>query len=144
MRTFLGNAPITIGAGVAAFLSLAPAPTHLHAGEPVTTLAVVIDADGAKRPLALADLRARLGGSDRSVALNALEVALNELGDGATLVWKRQGHGLAGAIRPVAAFRDDRGRVCRHLIYSLSFGNYPRKVEGIACRGADGIWSLQG
>ena len=57
MRTFLGNAPITIGWGVAAFLFLAPAPSSLHAGEPVSTLAVVIEADGAKRPLAKAVLR---------------------------------------------------------------------------------------
>ena len=49
MRTFLGNAPI-IGAGVAAFLLMAPAPTPLNAGESVSTLAVVIEADGAKRP----------------------------------------------------------------------------------------------
>lgn len=144
MRTFLRNAPITIGAGVAAFLLLAPAPYPLHAGEAVSTLAVVIEADGAKRPLALAELKARLDGSDRSVAMNALEVALNELGDGATLVWKRQARGLAGIIRPVAAFRDDKGRVCRHLIYSLSLGHYARQVEGIACRGSDGVWSLQG
>lgn len=144
MRTFLGNAPITIGAGVAAFLSLAPAPSSLQAGEPVSTLAVVIEANGAKRPLAMAVLRSRLNGSDRAVAMNALEVALNEVGDGAALVWKRQSKGLAGLIKPVAAFRDDQGRVCRHLIYSLSFGNYARQVEGIACRGSDGTWSLQG
>lgn len=144
MRTFLGNAPITIGAGVAAFLLLAPAPASLHAGEPVSTLAVVIEADGAKRPLASAELRRRLNGSDRAVAMKALDLALNELGDGATLVWKREARRLAGVIRPVAAFRDDQGRVCRHLIYSLSFGNYARRVEGIACRGANGVWSLQG
>jgi surface antigen len=144
MRTFLGNAPTTIGAGVALFLLLAPAPSSLEAGDQISTLAVVIEADGAKRPLALAEIKARLGGSDRSVAMNALDVALNELGDGATLVWKREARALAGVIRPIAAFRDDKGRICRHLIYSLSFGQYARQVEGIACRGSDGVWSLQG
>ena len=144
MRTFLGNAPITMGAGVAAFLFLAPAPTPLNAGDSVGTLAVVIEADGAKRPLPVSELRSRLNGSDRAVAMNALDVALNELGDGATLVWKREARALAGVIRPVAAFRDDHGRICRHLIYSLSFGNYARQVEGVACRGKDGVWSLQG
>lgn len=144
MRTFLGNAPIIIGAGAAVFAFITPAPFPLHAGEPVSTLAVVIDADGAKQPLAPAVLRKTFGGSDKSVALNALNVALNELGDGATLVWKREARGLAGVIKPIAAFRDDKGRICRHLIYSMSLGNYARQVEGIACRGEDGVWTLQG
>ena len=67
--------------------------------------------------------------------MNALEVALNELGDGAALVWKRQ-KGLAGVIKPVAAFRDDQGRVCRHLIYSLSFGNYAAKLRALPAAAA--------
>ena len=69
-------------------------------------------------------------------------MALTELSDGATLVWRRPSRELTGVIKPVSAFRDDEGRVCRHLIYSLSLGTYVRQVEGIACRGADGNWSL--
>ncbi len=144
MRTFLGNAPIAIGAGAIAFLLMPPAPFPLHAAEAASTLAVVIEANGAKQPLAFTELRARLDGSDRAIAMQALDVALNELGDGAALVWKRRSRGLTGVIKPVAAFRADDGRICRHLIYSLSLGNYARAVEGIACRGADGTWSFAG
>lgn len=143
MRTLHWNAPIIIGAGVVALL-LTPAPSSLIAEEPLTTGAVVIDTESAKQPASFALLRARLDGSDRAVALNALQVALTELGDGASLVWQRPSRALTGVIKPVSAFRDDEGRVCRHLTYSLSLGTYARQVEGTACRESDGKWSLAG
>lgn len=114
------------------------------AADPMTTASVVIDTESAEQPVAFAELRSRLDRSDRYLALNALQVALTELSDGATLVWRRPSRELTGIIKPVSAFRDDEGRVCRHLIYSLSLGTYVRQVEGIACRGADGNWSLAG
>jgi surface antigen len=91
-----------------------------------------------------AELRAKLDGSDRAIALNPSQVALTELGDGASLVWQRPSRELTGVIKPVSAFRDDEGRVCRHLHYSLSLGTYVRQVEGIACREPGGVWSLEG
>ncbi len=149
MRTFRGNAPITIGAGVAALLLVALAPFALMAqdrasAEPVSTASVIIDTESAKQDPTFASLRARLDRSDRTLALSALQVALSELGDGATLIWKRPSRGLIGVIKPISAFRDDSGRVCRHLSYSLSLGSYVRRVEGIACREQTGMWSLQG
>ena len=144
MRTFHWNAPIIIGAGALTVLLMAPAPTALYAEEPVAVASVVIDTESPKQPVTFAELRSRLDGSDRDLALNTLQVALTELSDGATLVWRRPSRALTGVIKPVSAFRDDEGRVCRHLIYSLSLGTYVRQVEGIACRGADGNWSLAG
>jgi len=94
--------------------------------------------------LGLSELKARLDRSDRVAAVQALELALSELGDGVTLVWQRLERGLVGRIRPVSAFRDDRGRVCRHVIYSLALGTYQRQIEGVACREQDGSWSLSG
>jgi len=61
-----------------------------------------------------------------------------------TLVWRRPEHGLEGRVKPISAFRDDHGRICRHLIYSLSLGGYSREIEGVACRELDGSWSLAG
>jgi surface antigen len=49
---------------------------------------------------------------------------------------------LEGRVKPVSAFRDDHGRVCRHLVYSISLGGYSREIEGVACRELDGSWSL--
>ena len=147
MRTVHRNAPIIIGAGVLAVLLIAPASLSLFAEEPAYTGSVVIDTEsafGAKQPTAFAELRARLDGTDRAVALNALQVALTELGDGATLIWKRPSRELTGVIKPVSAFRDDEGRVCRHLTYSLSLGTFVREVEGTACREPSGTWSLAG
>jgi hypothetical protein len=144
MRTFHWNVPEWIGAGALAVLLLTLAPFALHAGEPVQTASVVIDTESAKPPSGFAELRSHLDSGDRDLALNALQVALTELGDGATLVWRRPSRALTGVIKPVSAFRDDAGRVCRHLIYSLSLGAYVRQVEGIACRELDGKWTLAG
>jgi surface antigen len=144
MRTVRRNAPIIIGAGALAILLIAPAPLSLFAEEPVHTGSIDIDTENARQPAAFAELRAKLDGSDRDIALNALQVALTELGDGATLVWRRPSRGLTGVIKPVSAFRDGEGRVCRHVTYSLSLGTFVREVEGTACREEGGAWSLQG
>ena len=144
MRTFHRNAPIIIGAGALALLLAAPASLFLYAEEPEYTGSVLIDTESAKQPVTFAELRAKLDGNDRAIALNALQVALSELGDGAQLVWQRPSRELTGVIKPVSAFRDDEGRVCRHLTYSLSLGTYVRQVEGVACREPNGAWSLAG
>jgi len=140
MRTFRWNAPIIIGAGALALLSFAPAPFPLKAGENGADVAVASEG----QQLGLSELKARLDQSDRVAAVQALELALSELGDGVTLVWQRPERRLVGRIKPVSAFRDDQGRVCRHVIYSLALGAYQRQIEGVACREPDGSWSLSG
>ena len=140
MRTFRWNAPIIIGAGALLFSVFAPASLPLKAGESGANVAA---ASEGQQP-GLSDLKARLDRSDRVAALQALELALSELGDGVTLVWQRPERGLVGRIKPVSAFRDDKGRVCRHVLYSLALGTYQRQIEGVACRESDGSWSLSG
>jgi surface antigen len=121
-------------------LLFAPAPLPLKAKE--------IGADrlaaSEGQELGFSELKARLDQSDRLAALQALELALSELGDGVTLVWQRPERALTGRIKPVSVFRDDRGRLCRHVVYSLALGSYQRQIEGVACREADGSWSLAG
>lgn len=92
----------------------------------------------------LAELRSRLDPGDRSMAMQALDLALAEIADGSTLVWKRPARELVGRIKPVSAFRDDQGRICRRLVYSLTLGSHERRAEGIACREESGRWSLAG
>ena len=140
MRTFRSNAPIIIGAGALVFLSLVPAPSLLKP-----------EASGAKAQAAsesgtpsFHQLKAQLDWSDRIAALKALELALSELGDGATLVWQRRERHLVGRIRPHSPFHDDKGRLCRHIVYSLALGPHRRQIEGDACREPDGSWSLSG
>jgi len=138
MRTFRWNAPIIIGAGALALSLFAPAPLPLKAGENGADVAVASEG----QQLGLSELKARLDQSDRVAAVQALELALSELGDGVTLIWQRPERRLVGRIKPVSAFRDDKGRVCRHVIYSLALGAYQRQIEGVACREPDGTWSL--
>jgi surface antigen len=144
MRTIHRNAPIIIGAGALAVLLAASASFSFFSAAPEYTGSVVIDTESAAQPVTFAELRAKLDDSDRAVALNALQVALTELGDGASLIWSRPSRELTGVIKPVSAFRDGEGRVCRHLTYSLSLGTYVREVEGTACRESGGAWSLTG
>ena len=140
MRTFRWNAPIIIGAGALVLSVFAPAPLPLKAGESGAERLAATEG----RQLGLNELKARLDRSDRAAAMQALELALSELGDGVTLVWQRPERGLVGRIKPVSAFRDDQGRVCRHVLYSLALGTYQRQIEGVACRESDGSWSLSG
>jgi surface antigen len=131
MRTFRCNAPIIIGAGALVILSVAPAPSLLKA-EDRHAEAAVSDSPRAD------------SGGDRIVALKALELALTKLGDGTTLVWQRPGRGLVGRVKPISAFRDAKGRICRTVVYALALGGRQREIEGVACREQDGSWSLAG
>ena len=143
MRTFHRNAPIIIGAGALVLLLISPAPPSPHAEEQVRLAGVEGGVSAAPKPT-LAELRAKLDESDRALAVKALGLALNELGDGATLVWRRPERGLVGKIKPNAAFRDDEGRVCRHVNSAITLGNYAKQADGVACREVDGEWSLDG
>ncbi|MGB2931073.1 MAG: RT0821/Lpp0805 family surface protein [Methyloceanibacter sp.] len=143
MRAIRWKAPIIIGTGALALL-LTPATLSLNAEVPLNSWAVIVNTVSAEQTENVTALRARLDRSDRAMALNALQEALSELGDGASLVWQRPSRALSGVIKTVSAFRDDEGRVCRHLTYSLSVGAYVKQVEGVACRQSDGQWSLAG
>ena len=105
-----------------------------HSGLPGTILSTPVEADA----------RYALSSHDHDAALEAIQIALMEVQDGASYVWRRQ-HGLLnGIVRPTKSFLDRRGRVCRHIVVLLNSGQFSRKTEGIACRQSDGIWSLEG
>ena len=82
--------------------------------------------------------------NDEIAALEAIRVALTEVGDGGTYVWHRQHGRLSGIVRPTISFKDRAGRVCRHILLIMSLGSATGKAEGIACRLADGRWQLDG
>lgn len=90
------------------------------------------------------EVRPRLDERDEAAALEAVQVALSEVGDGSTYVWHRYGGRLSGLVQPTQSFKDMRGRICRHLIVTLSDTSRQSRVEGIACRLDDGIWQLEG
>ena len=92
----------------------------------------------------LPPLRAQVEPGDDIAALDAIETALTQAGDGAVYVWRRDHGRLSGAVRPTSTFRDADRRICRHLEMELRLGTYTRRIEGIACRGADRVWVLEG
>ena len=102
------------------------------------------DAGPQRRPLELPVIRAHAEPGDETSALGAVEIALTQAGDGSTYYWQRGNGRLAGAIRVTGTFRDVEGRICRHMEVRMRLGSYTRNTEGIACRGTDGVWLLEG
>lgn len=104
--------------------------------------------DPGKSPSArpkFAELSApRLDEMDEIATLEAIRLALSEVGDGATYVWHRTNGRLSGLVRPTASFKDIAGRVCRHFVLVLSAVDNSGKIEGVACRLSDGRWQLEG
>jgi surface antigen len=91
-----------------------------------------------------ADLKSGLDESDEIAALESVQFALAEVGDGATYVWHRRHGRLSGVVQPTTSFKDAYGNVCRHVMVMLTSGPVSKKTEGIACRLANGIWQLDG
>jgi hypothetical protein len=91
-----------------------------------------------------AETNAHLDDNDEIAALEAIRVALTEVGDGGTYVWYRQHGRLSGIVQPTVSFKDPVGRVCRHILLIMTVGTATGRAEGIACRLADGRWQLDG
>jgi surface antigen len=121
------------------FVALAPAIGGAKDAYPPRLEGVVLE-----QAPTFAELRARLDEDDRRTALRALHVALSEVGDGAAFVWRKSSRELQGVIKPLSVFRDSEGRICRHLSYALSLGQYRKEIEAIACRETDGNWTVAG
>jgi hypothetical protein len=81
---------------------------------------------------------------DEIAALEAIRVALTEVGDGGSYVWHRTHGRLSGFVTPTSSFKDAAGNVCRHIIAVLTAGGTSRRTEGFACRLPDGRWQLDG
>ena len=86
----------------------------------------------------------KLDANDEIAALERIQYALSEVGDGNTYVWRRWHGRLAGVLHPTASFKDRSGKVCRHLVVLMTTGQHTKKMEGIACRLPTGRWQLQG
>jgi Surface antigen len=81
---------------------------------------------------------------DEIAALQSVQLALSKLGDGASYVWRRSHGRLSGLVQPTSSFRNDKGRICRHLVLLLTTGDKTNKTEGVACRADNGVWQLEG
>ena len=92
----------------------------------------------------LPDARTRLDGRDEIAALEAVHLALTEVGDGSAYVWHGRSGRLSGVVTPTASFKAADGRICRHIVVVLSAEGYARTTEGVACRMSNGGWQLEG
>jgi surface antigen len=88
--------------------------------------------------------RTALDETDEIAALESVQFALSEVGDGASYVWHRNNGRLSGMVQPVASFRDQQGQICRHVLVILTAGTHSKKAEGVACRLPSGQWKLEG
>lgn len=86
----------------------------------------------------------RLDGTDEISALEALHLALTEVGDGSTYVWHGRSGRVSGIVQPTTSFKDADGKICRHIVVGLTAESYSRKLEGVACRRGNGSWQLEG
>ena len=86
----------------------------------------------------------KLDEKDEIAALERIQYALSEIGDGKTYVWRRWHGRLSGIVQPTGSFKDNGGKVCRHVIVLMTTGANTRKQEGIACRLPSGRWQLDG
>ena len=99
----------------------------------------------AKKPrqMTLTRLRAKLRPADEYATLNALLIALSQVGDGQTYIWGRPKRQLRAFITPTSSYRDKTGTICRKLTVSLALGSYMKRIETTACRAKDRSWKLQ-
>lgn len=81
---------------------------------------------------------------DEVAALEAVHIALSEVEDSSTYIWNSSSGRVSGMVRLTSSFKDRRGFVCRHLILTLMAGELSKHAEGIACRGLNGAWALDG
>lgn len=86
----------------------------------------------------------RLDTGDEIAALEAVHLALSEIGDGTSYIWHGRNGRISGIINPTTSFKDAEGRVCRHIVMTLTAGPASARTEGVACRMADRSWRLEG
>jgi hypothetical protein len=82
--------------------------------------------------------------SDEMAALESVQFALSEVGDGASYIWHRNNGRLSGMVQPMTSFKDGQGQICRHVVVILTAGTNSKKAEGVACRLTSGQWKLEG
>lgn len=86
--------------------------------------------------------RYKLNENDEIAALERIQYALDEVGDGSVYVWRRWHGGLSGVIHPTTSFKDKDGKICRHLVVLMTTGEVTKRIESIACRLPTGRWQL--
>lgn len=53
--------------------------------------------------------------TDAAAALESVQFALSNVGDGGTYVWRKASTSVSGVVQPTHSFRNAKGRICRYL-----------------------------
>jgi hypothetical protein len=145
---FLSLAAAVAAAALISSIAVMPvrmaAAQEVRPAQPPCSCSLPQEAPRASPRPKFADHSQGLDDTDEIATLDAIRVALSEVGDGSTYVWHSQNGRLSGVIQPTASFKDAAGRVCRHIVLVLTTGVRSGRVEGVACRLADGRWQLEG
>lgn len=123
--------------------NLDPPPCTPRPGNACTVLAATREVPSWPAPLVSVAPPA-LDRQDHVAALEAVHLALSDTEDGGSYIWRGMSGRVSGVIQPTSTFRDGRGLMCRHLIMLLTAAERSRRAEGIACRAAGGLWTLEG
>ena len=134
LRAYVALIAAMLAAGIVSLVLMAPA--DLWAADRRSP-----DRDGQPK---YAELQSEFDEIDELAALEAIGIALTEVGDGSTFVWQRGNGRINGIVKPTASFKDIGGRICRHLELMLAARGRTAKIEGVACRLANGRWELDG
>jgi hypothetical protein len=145
---FISLAAAVVAAALISSIAVMPvrkaAAQEVRPAQPPCSCSLPQEAPRASPRPKFADHSQGLDDTDEIATLDAIRVALSEVGDGSTYVWHSQNGRLSGVIQPTASFKDAAGRVCRHIVLVLTTGVRSGRVEGVACRLADGRWQLEG
>jgi surface antigen len=144
MRVPAGPASVLLGVAAAIALALSAGFTAAQDAKSTEVHSGPAKPFSQSSPSGYADIRATLDENDEIATLEAIRVALTEVGDGSTYVWHRRHGRLSGLVRPTTSFRDVSGRICRHILLIMNSGAYTARAEGVACRMPDGRWQLDG
>jgi len=141
----IGSTPATGGTLSQWETVVEPAPANVEtspANAPVMPPSYFSPVPGTAVDIALPTYQ--LDEKDQIAALERIQYALSEVGDGKTYVWRRWHGRLSGLVQPTSSFKDASGKVCRHLIVLMTTGKNTKKQEGLACRLPSGRWQLEG
>lgn len=97
----------------------------------------------AVSPDAPTDIRGSLDHYDQLAVIQAMHLALTEIGDGASYVWHRSHGRLSGIVQINGTYKSG-GNLCRRMTVMLTAGTETRRISTTACRLADRSWQIVG
>lgn len=84
----------------------------------------------------------RFNADDNRLLLAAIDKALTENADGATLEWKSEKTPARGSVTPRRSFEADR-MACRDLLITTEYRSRNAQSVHTFCRDAGGAWKLR-